>query len=113
MKTTARKRKASEWPVTAIIFAALLLFIVVATTWWTYSLVKVRPSDVNADVLITYLVLASTFGLLMGLGLLAIAFSALNLSDRSQPLGLPDGSVRALIALLLIALFTVMAVFLL
>jgi len=39
-------------------------------------------------------------------------FSVLGLANKEQPLGLPEGSVRAVIALSLIVLFTILSVFL-
>jgi ABC-type multidrug transport system fused ATPase/permease subunit len=44
--------------------------------------------------------------------ILTIVFKRLELSDKTRAMGLPDGSVRAIIALLLIMLFFLIAVFL-
>jgi hypothetical protein len=43
--------------------------------------------------------------------IMAAAFSSLNLTDRQQALGLPPGSVRALIALLLIIIWAIVSIF--
>jgi hypothetical protein len=43
---------------------------------------------------------------------LTIVFRRLRIQDKSQPMGLPRGSVRAVIALLLITLFFIVAIFL-
>ncbi|HEY1349978.1 MAG TPA: IPT/TIG domain-containing protein [Ktedonobacteraceae bacterium] len=59
--------------------------------------------------------LAVTFGvgaLLLMLFLMAIGFSRLHLDDKTQALGLPSGSVRALIALLLIVIWVIVSIFL-
>lgn len=49
---------------------------------------------------------------LFGLASVVSVFRALHLSVRKHPLGLPDGSIQAFIALFLILLFFVMSVFL-
>ena len=46
------------------------------------------------------------------LGLLAFVFSALNLSNQNEALGLPSGTVRAVIALMLLVIFAIVAIFL-
>ena len=46
------------------------------------------------------------------LGLVAVGFSMVNLSDRTEALGLPPGSVRGVIALSLVVLFAILSVFL-
>jgi hypothetical protein len=51
--------------------------------------------------------------LLLGvLSLISLSFSLFDLSDRTQALALPQGSVRAVVALLLIVLFAILAIFL-
>lgn len=50
--------------------------------------------------------------MLVSLTLVALAFAALNLSDRSEALSLPTGSVRAVIALSLILIFAITSTFL-
>lgn len=48
--------------------------------------------------------------LIMALTVVAVILSALNLSDRTQALGLPKGSIRSLIALILILIFAIMSI---
>jgi hypothetical protein len=50
--------------------------------------------------------------LLISLAFTSVVFKSLGLSDRNQSLGLPEGSVRAVIALSLILIFMMSAVFL-
>jgi hypothetical protein len=50
--------------------------------------------------------------LLVTLGLVAVSFSALSLSDKAQALALPEGSVRAVIALMLLVVFAIIAIYL-
>lgn len=57
----------------------------------------------------------AVFGIMVLFGALAITaalFSGLKLADRSQALALPEGSVRAAIALALIVLFAIIAIML-
>jgi len=51
-------------------------------------------------------------GLLASLAIVSVTFSLADLSDKSQALGLPEGLVRAVIALSLIVLFAITSVFL-
>ena len=53
-----------------------------------------------APVMLTLVVLAGVIGLLAVLMMAALAFSAVKLADKNQALGLPEGSVRAVIAFL-------------
>jgi hypothetical protein len=50
--------------------------------------------------------------LLMMLFVVASGFSRLQLADAKQPLGLPEGSIRALIALFLILIFIIFGIYL-
>jgi hypothetical protein len=74
-------------------------------------LILLLPSNASAYGLPLLMI----FGVIILLGSLTIAgkiFSETNLSCREEALGLPSGSVRALIALSLIIIFAIMAIFL-
>jgi len=58
------------------------------------------------------ILLAGAVTFILAIGGLVALFHALRLTNRQYPLGLPDGTVQALIALILILLFFIMAVFL-
>jgi hypothetical protein len=58
------------------------------------------------------MLIAATVSLLLVISALVIIFGRLNLTNYRNALGLPEGSVQALMALLLILLFFVTAVFL-
>jgi len=100
-------------PWSAIVFGLLAIAILASLSWAGYGLNYI-PEDHrdNPDILLPILVSVSAIGLLFSLAFLAIAFSALDLSDRTQALSLPEGSIRALIALLLIMLFVITSIFL-
>lgn len=59
--------------------------------------------------LVVALAISSLLGLLT---VMAAVYSNLMLTDRRQALGLPEGSIRALIALFLIMMFIIMSVYL-
>src|SRR6266487_42816 len=71
-----------------------------------------EEAKTNAPVMLTLVVLSGVIGLLAVLMMTALAFSAVKLSDKTQALGLPEGSVRAVIALSLIVIFVITVVFL-
>ena len=58
------------------------------------------------------LAIAGVVALLGSLALVSVSFSLVNMSDKTQALGLPQGSVRAVIALSLVVLFAILTVYL-
>jgi len=58
------------------------------------------------------LMIAGVVALLLSLAVVSVVFAALNLSDKTQALALPEGSVRAVIALCLLVLFAIITIFL-
>lgn len=66
----------------------------------------------DAEIVLGLLVILGACALLYMLYLIAFGFSILGLDDKSQALGLPDGSIRALIALLLIVIWVIIGIFL-
>lgn len=81
--------------------AFILLFVMLG-----YGLLK---SDVT--IKLPLLVIIGVMALFATLALVAMAFSVAGLSDATQALGLPEGSVRAAIALSLIVIFSITAIF--
>jgi len=68
-----------------------------------------------ADLPTVGLPILAIFGIMIlfgSLALIASLFSGLGLDDKTQPLGLPDGSIRAAIALALIVLFAIISIML-
>lgn len=56
--------------------------------------------------------MAGAVTIILVLALVAFGYWALNLSNKLQALALPEGSIRKVIALLLIAIFVVISLFL-
>jgi hypothetical protein len=69
-------------------------------------------SFASNEVRLPVLAIAGVFLLLGALALVSVAFSLFELSDKTQALGLPEGSIRAVIALSLIVLFAILSVYL-
>ena len=66
----------------------------------------------QAEILLTLLVIAGLVILLAALGGLVALLSGFGMHDRREALGLPQGSIRAVIALSLILIFAMISVFL-
>ena len=66
----------------------------------------------QAELALTIVIVASVVILLLGLAVTAVIFRRLGLHSRDHAMGLPEGSIRAIIALMLIVIFAVIAVFL-
>lgn len=100
-------------PWAAILFAGLALVILWGILQSGYGLGRIPPTyQDTAEIALPVLAIVGAVGLLASLAFLAGAFAALGLADKSRALGLPEGSVRALIALLLLTFFVITAVFL-
>ncbi len=60
---------------------------------------------------LTLLVIGGAIALVAAIALIATIYNMLGLTDRDQAMALPEGSVRAVIALLLLVLFAMLAIF--
>lgn len=69
-------------------------------------------NSLPAELILTVVFIASVVILLIGLAVTAVVFQRLRLSNRKHPMGLPEGSIRAIIALMLIVIFALVGVFL-
>jgi len=88
-----------------IVIVAFLLFGVIFGLG--YSL-----AGVARDGALPVLAIAGVVLLLAALALVSVAFSVFGLVDTKQALALPEGSIRAVIALSLIVLFAILTVYL-
>lgn len=66
----------------------------------------------TAEVVLTPVILVAVVVLVLALGALAVVFHRLRLQNANAAMGMPEGSIRAVIALMLIILFFVLSVFL-
>lgn len=90
-----------------ITMAALLYFAYTITLYGDDGTSWKRP-----EVILSVLLVLGVVVLLISLAFTTVIFKSLELSDRKQSLGLPEGSVRAVIALSLILIFMMSAAFL-
>lgn len=104
--------KRNWWAVAGYLFLASLAIVGIAAIVATgMGWLKEREAFVP-EIALTILLFAGIGGLLILLSFVVAVFAALNLSQRLHSLGLPEGSVRAVIALSLILIFAIQAVFL-
>lgn len=97
----------------AIGFAVLSVIILGAIVGSGYGFARIPEEHMkNPTVVLPILLLVGTLALLTSLAFIATAFAALDLSDANRALSLPEGSVRSLIALLLLVLFAITSIFL-
>ena len=73
---------------------------------------ELKLKDAGPEMKLPLLVIAGVVMLLLTLALVAVAYSLLDLSNRDQALALPEGSVRAVIALMLLVIFAIVAIYL-
>jgi|HubBroStandDraft_6_1064221.scaffolds.fasta_scaffold674224_2 hypothetical protein len=65
----------------------------------------------DVTIKLPLLVIVGVMALFATLALVSVTFSLADLDDKTQPLGLPEGSVRAAIALSLIVIFAIVAIY--
>lgn len=86
----------------SVTFGVTLLYLAVTA--------KVLEDKID-EVRLPILIVAAVIGLLGAIAFVVVAFSLYKLIDPREALGLPPGSVRALLALLLLVIFASMTVF--
>lgn len=93
-----------------VIFMAILLLIIALGSWGIYYFTMKTTPD--PELMMGILVVVSIATLMTVLYVLAAGFSSMSLTDPKQALGLPEGSIRAMIALVLIMVFIIFGIFL-
>jgi hypothetical protein len=104
-------RPSTEGSVTAIGFAALfslLLLGAVPVALWGLKKAGVYP----AEIALAIVLIAAAAALIIVVSMLSVVFNRLQISDSDEAMGLPSGSIRSIIALLLIVLFFISAIYL-
>jgi hypothetical protein len=87
---------------------ALLVFSIVVVLYITQN---VNYREIGSPVALTITIIAGVTALLSALVFSSFILNCLGLSDGEEALGLPTGSVRAIIALSLIVIFAIMSIF--
>jgi hypothetical protein len=99
-------RNGSEWysiAVGVLCFGAFVLL---------FLMLRGGLQSGDATIRLPILVITGVMALFATLALVAVTFSVAGLSDETQALGLPEGSVRAAIALSLIVIFAITSIYL-
>jgi hypothetical protein len=92
--------------------ALLVALIVVSLAVTLYELVSFLKTIYTPEIMLSVLLVFGVIALVLTLSFAAFVFSVLNLSDPTQSLGLPEGSIRSVIALSLILIFMMSSLFL-
>ena len=92
---------------TVVGFGTFLLICALCSVFWL--LMKLVGDDTRT---LSLLAVGGVVVLIFMLTAVAMIFWILDLADKTQAMGLPEGSIRAVIALSLIVLFTILSVFL-
>jgi TRAP-type C4-dicarboxylate transport system permease small subunit len=88
----------------------VILFLAVVALGAPFGLVIwLKYAQVPNVLQLPLLAIASVSVLFASLALVSISFATFELSDKTQSLGLPDGSIRAFIALALVVVFAIVA----
>jgi hypothetical protein len=88
--------------------------VAISLMWILYKVTDGWGADrTNTTVIgLPLVVILGVTVLLIAIGLVAFSFQAIKLSNPEEALGLPSGSVRAIIALMLLVVFAIMSIFL-
>ena len=90
---------------------AFVILLFIALAYEFRELIEIDKSTVSGASL-SLLVIGGVIVLILLLTVVAMIFSGLGLTNKDQAMGLPEGSIRAVIALSLIVLFAILSVFL-
>jgi hypothetical protein len=100
--------KMKKFLTTVIVLAAVAVLVVVCI----FVVMILNKGSVGPEMTLPLLIICGVMMLLVTLALTAFVFSSVDLVDKTQALGLPEGSVRSVIALSLVLLFAILAVYL-
>lgn len=101
-----RRDGSAMWAAVSVLFTLGAILTTILASGALYQDVTRSPGNLAG------ILLAGAVTFILAIGGLVALFHALKLTNRQYPLGLPDGTVQALIALILVLLFFIMAVFL-
>lgn len=90
-----------------LICAGIVVILLIAAA--VYFL---RASNISAVVGLPMLAIGAVVVLVILLCSMAVVFASFDLQDKTQALALPEGSIRAVIALMLIVLFAILSIYL-
>jgi hypothetical protein len=106
--------KPNWWATGAFITLSVLSVVITGGIIWVMTLLvqKENISLFRPEITLPIMIVASLAVLVTILAILSAVMGALGVSDSSNALGMPEGSIRAVIALSLILIFIVSALYL-
>jgi len=112
-----RETKKEKWnrltiPTASLILFALFLVLVVPIFFLKLVRSQQEGHYPPAEITLSYFLCLSLIALLVALTFMVYIFKNLNLASPNNTLGLPEGSIRAVIALSLILIFMISSLFL-
>jgi hypothetical protein len=90
----------------------VMLLLLIAGAGLLIYLMNTTTARAEPEMQMGLLVVVAIATLMTVLFILAAGFSSMNLTDPKQALGLPEGSIRAMIALVLIMVFIIFGIYL-
>ena len=97
----------SEWGKSGL--GLLIILLIGALAYGFYALKQI---GVGEQAQLPLLAIGGVIVLILVLTIVSMVFSILGLTNKDQAMGLPEGSIRSVIAISLIVLFAILAVFL-
>jgi hypothetical protein len=95
------------------IFALFCVIVIGLLIYFCFGLPKIPANFAKSpEIVLLVLVIGAVISLIASLAFLSGGLAALGLSDKTRALGLPEGSVRAIISLLFITFFLMISIFL-
>jgi hypothetical protein len=99
-----------RWRLGAVVKVGTLLAVFVTSL--IVLIVILQQLKVESFIMLPLLVIGGVLCLFIALGLTAVIFATYGLDDKTQALALPEGSIRAVIALALIILLAILSIYL-
>ncbi len=90
----------------------LFAFLLVVGAGGLIGYLEPKGNPPNPEIEMGLMIVTAIAALMTLLFVVAAGFSRMNLTDSKQPLGLPEGSIRAMIALFLIMVFIIFGIYL-
>jgi hypothetical protein len=97
-----KKSTAMFWLIVGVLVLVIILALILV----------LFLSSVDTEIEIGIIIVIAVVALMLLLFIMAAGFNILNLSDAKQALGLPEGSIRAMIALILVLVFIICGTYL-
>jgi hypothetical protein len=112
MKTASDRTSVDNDRIKAVVLTSVLFGVVVALTAGVTAFLALKQTQVSIIYSLPLVLIVGIVIFLATVSMVVAVFKLLGLTDARHALGLPEGSVRAFIALGLILLFFILVVFL-